>query len=91
MPPIYLVRFPKGQSGYASFYGISFHGPPVLNLKPNNVYEWDYCSKMFSPSEFHTIFRGLQLRPGEGPVVFHADAWAEAYTPISPKPDLSPL
>lgn len=74
MRPLYLVRFPTDQGAWSSCYGVAFHGPPVLKRKRDGVSEWDNCGKIFTPGEYHAIFQGLRLRPGEGPVAFTARA-----------------
>ena len=73
-PPLYLCRFPNDGGNWASMYGIAFDTPPELIRKRRGISEWDYCGKIFTPGEFHAIFKGLRLKPGEGPVLFEATA-----------------
>ena len=71
---LYLCRFPNDKGPWASKYGIAFGKPPELRRKHSGISEWDYCGKIFTPSEFHSIFKGLRLKPGEGPILFEASA-----------------
>ncbi len=72
--PLYLVRFPNDGGPRANHYGIAFHGPPVLRKKTTGFIEWDNCGQLLTPAQYHSIFQGLRLRPGEGPVEFTARA-----------------
>ena len=71
---LYLVRFPDDGGLWASRYGIAFGRAPQLRQRRNHIGEWDYCGKLFAAPDFHRIFKGLRLRPGEGPFLFTATA-----------------
>lgn len=58
-------------SHFGSRYSVyAFHSkkPKGVRKKDNGSRVWDGCEQIFFPANFHRLFTGPRLKPGEGPV-----------------------
>ena len=74
----WLARYPNDTGPYAKYYLLSYGNPPILTRKRHGHSEWDNGRILLSPSEFASMFHGIRLRPGEGPIKVQLSAYLAA-------------